>query len=180
MYRGSATRLEMNFPKDNAMNAKDAIRQAVEMSHMVTRMYVEDLSDADLLVRSVPGTNHIAWQLGHMIVGTQQMLMAIGIAAPELPDGFAAGYTRETAASDDPGRFATKAQYLALADEMKAASLSAIDATADGDLDKPGPESMREYAPTVASVLMLLGMHWLMHAGQFVPIRRKLGKPVIV
>ena len=45
------------------------------------------------------------------------------------------------------------------------------------DLDKPGPESMREYAPTVASVLMLLGSHWLMHAGQFVPIRRKLGKP---
>ena len=24
---------------------------------------------------------------------------------------------------------------------------------------------------------MLLGTHWLMHAGQFVPIRRKLGKP---
>jgi len=38
---------------------------------------------------------------------------------------------------------------------------------------------MREYAPTVASVLMLLGTHWLMHAGQFVPIRRKLGKPAL-
>jgi len=23
----------------------------------------------------------------------------------------------------------------------------------------------------------VLGSHWMMHAGQFVPIRRKLGKP---
>ena len=41
------------------------------------------------------------------------------------------------------------------------------------------PESMRAYAPTVASVLTLLGTHLLMHAGQFVPIRRKIGKPAL-
>jgi len=35
---------------------------------------------------------------------------------------------------------------------------------------------MREYAPTVGSALCMLGGHWLMHTGQFVPIRRKLGK----
>ena len=29
----------------------------------------------------------------------------------------------------------------------------------------------------IADVLMIVGTHWLMHAGQFVPIRRKLGKP---
>jgi hypothetical protein len=38
---------------------------------------------------------------------------------------------------------------------------------------------MREYAPTIAAVLTLLGTHWLMHAGQFVPIRRKLGRPAM-
>ena len=43
-------------------------------------------------------------------------------------------------------------------------------------LDDPGPEPMREYAPTVAVVLTMLGAHWLMHAGQFVAVRRKLGK----
>ena len=63
-------------------------------------------------------------------------------------------------------------------DQMKAASLAAVDATPEADLDKPGPEMIcREYAPTVAAMLMVLGTHWLMHAGQFVPIRRKLGKP---
>jgi hypothetical protein len=159
------------------MNAKDAIRQVIEWSHMVTQSYVADLTDADLLVRSVPATNHIAWQLGHMVGGTRMMLGALGREPPPVPAGFEAAHSRETAASDDPAKFRTKAEYLALMDQVKTASLAAVDATPEADLDKPGPEGMREYAPTVAAVLMVLGTHWLMHAGQFVPIRRKLGKP---
>ena len=159
------------------MQAKDAIKQVIEFSHMAIRMYVDDLNDQDLLVRSVPGANHIAWQLGHAVAGTAEMLSDLGFQPPELPVGFAEKHTKDTAASDDPAAFDTKAVYLSLADSMKAASLAAVEATADADLDKPGPESMREYAPTVASGLMFLGSHWLMHAGQFVPIRRKLGKP---
>ncbi len=158
------------------MQAQDAIQQVVEFSHLVTRMYVDDLSDAELLVRSVSGTNHIAWQLGHLITSTKHLLEALGHPAPALPATWADAYNKDAAASDDPARFATKAQYLALADQLKAATLAAIAATPDSSLEAAGPEDMREYAPTVASVLMLLGTHWLMHAGQFVPIRRKLGK----
>jgi hypothetical protein len=159
------------------MTPKDLIRQTIEWSHFLIHMYLEDLSDADLLVRSVPEANHIAWQLGHMVGAVPHILAGLGRTPPPLPEGFEAAYTRETAGSDDPAKFAKKAQYLALMDQMKAASLAAVDETPDNELDAPGPEAMREYAPTVASVLMLLGTHWLMHAGQFVPIRRKLGKP---
>ena len=159
------------------MTAKEVLRQIVESCHMMVRMYVEDLTDAELMVRSVPGTNHIAWQLGHLIAGTSHMLGMLGHTPPVLPPGFAEAYSKETAASDDPAKFATKGEYLRLADQMKAATLAAVDATADRALDAPGPEAMREYAPTVASALMLVGTHWLMHAGQFVPIRRKVGKP---
>jgi hypothetical protein len=159
------------------MDAKDVLRQVVEFSHMVTRCYVEDLSDAELLVRSVPGTNHIAWQLGHLIGGTQQVLIALGHSPPALPEGFAAAHNAAAAKGDDPAKFATKAEYLALVEQVKAASLAAIDATPPGALQQPAPEAMREYAPTVAAALGMLGAHWLMHVGQFVPIRRKLGKP---
>lgn len=157
--------------------AKNLLRGSIEMGHFVTQAYVADLTDAELLVRSVPGSNHVAWQLGHMIGSVSGMIAGLGRDAPALPKGFEAAYTKDTAASDDPAKFATKEQYLALMDQMKAASLAVVEATPDGDLDKPGPESMREYAPTVGAVLMLLGSHLLMHAGQFVPIRRKLGKP---
>jgi hypothetical protein len=157
------------------MNAKDVLRQNVEFGCMLVRSYVEDLSDADMLVRSVPGTNHIAWQLGHMIAGTQQMLGLLGHQA-SLPDGFVARYSAETAKSDAAEKFAPKSELLALMDQVKAASLAAIDATPESALDQPAPEPMREYAPTVGAALGIVGGHWLMHAGQFVPIRRKLGK----
>jgi hypothetical protein len=159
------------------MNVKDAIRQNAEFCHLVTRYYVDDLSDSDLLVRSVPGCNHIAWQLGHLISGTGKMLDWLGHQPPALPERFAERYTKETAGSDDPAQFHKKAEYVALVEQMKAATLAAIDATPQSALDQPGPAEMRDYAPTVASALMLLGGHWLMHVGQFVPIRRKLGKP---
>jgi hypothetical protein len=159
------------------MSAKNLLCQSIEMGHFVTRSYVEDLADADLLVRSVPKANHIAWQLGHLIGSVRGMLAGIGQPAPALPEGFEAAHTRETSASDDPAKFFAKSQYLGLMDQMKTASLSAVEATPENQIDSPGPESMREYAPTVGAVLMLLGTHWLMHAGQFVPIRRKLGKP---
>jgi hypothetical protein len=51
------------------------------------------------------------------------------------------------------------------------------EATPEAELDAPAPEPMRRRMPSVGVVLMMLGSHWLVHAGQFVPIRRKLGKP---
>jgi hypothetical protein len=159
------------------LTAKDVLKQGIEFSHMLVGYYLADLSDADLFVRSVPGTNHLAWQLGHVIAGAGHMLQALGYDAPPLPAGFAAAYTKETAGSDEPAKFTTKAEYLRLLGEAKAASLAAIDRTPDERLEQPGPESMRDYAPTVAAVLALLGNHIGMHAGQFVSVRRKLGKP---
>lgn len=158
------------------MNAKDILRQVIESADMIVRIYVSDLSDADLLVRSVPGTNHIAWQLGHMIAGSRKMLEDLGQPAPSLPAAFAATYTPAMAGSDDASCFAGKEEYLSLLAQMKTAMLAAVDATPEERLGDPGPEPMREYAPTVATALLILGNHWLMHAGQFVPIRRKLGK----
>jgi hypothetical protein len=38
-------------------------------------------------------------------------------------------------------------------------------------------ESMQGYAPTVAAVYDMQGSHYLMHAGQWVVVRRQLGKP---
>ena len=127
----------------------------------------------------MPGANHIAWQLGHLVAGTQQMLGMLGHSSPALPEGFAAAHSAEASSVDDPAKFATKSQYVSLLDQMKAAALAVIDATPENALDQPGPGPMREYAPTVAAALGVVAMHPTMHAGQFVPIRRKLGKPAL-
>jgi len=44
---------------------------SIELSHMITQAYLGDFTDADLLVRSVPGSNHAAWQLGHTIAACE-------------------------------------------------------------------------------------------------------------
>ncbi len=159
------------------MTAKDVIKQLVEFCNMVSRGYVDDLTDRDLFIRSVPGANHIAWQLGHLVASEHHMLTELGRTPPALPRGFAEAHTKETATSDDPAKFLKKADYLTLMDKLYAAKLATIDATPESELEKPAPEAMRNYAPTIGAVLSLLGTHWLMHAGQWVPVRRKLGKP---
>ena len=160
------------------MNAKDVIRYNLGMSRMVLRTYLEDLDDAELLRRSVPQANHIAWQLGHLIVSEREMIAALGHDMPELPAGFAEAHSPDNCGCDDAGRFCKKAEYLDLLETMRQATLAALDATPDEVLDNPSPERMRDYAPTVGAVFSLMALHELMHAGQFVPVRRMLGKQI--
>jgi hypothetical protein len=159
------------------MTAKDVIKNTMEMCQMVLKTYIEDLNDADLMIRSVPGANHIAWQLGHLISSEHHMMTGPGYKMPDLPANFAEAYTPETSKSDDPTKFHKKAEYLALIDEQRKATLATLDSLPEADLDKATPEDMQSYVKTIGAIFNLIGMHDLMHAGQFVPVRRKLDKP---
>ena len=162
------------------MNTYDAIRSSVAAAHQVLQAYVADLEDRDLLVRPVPGANHIAWQLGHLIVSEQGMLNALRPGrAPELPPGFAEKYTRETASLDEAHHFVGRARYLELYETQRRALMEQLETYSEGDLDRPAPESMRRYAPTIASAFIMAGVHELMHAGQFTVVRRALNKAVL-
>jgi hypothetical protein len=161
------------------MSMKTHIHWIVEQCHWLNNAYVQDLTDAELMLRPVPGMNHMAWQLGHLISSSSEMLGMIGQPGVALPAGFAEAHSKEAASCDDPKKFATKAVYLDLTEKVKAATVAAIEAVPDNKLEEASPEGMREYAPTTAAVLTLLGTHWLMHSGQFVAVRRKLGKPAM-
>ncbi|MBU0640863.1 MAG: DinB family protein [Planctomycetes bacterium] len=162
------------------MTRIDELKATAAFCRMVTNMYLQDLSDADLLMRPVPSANHIAWQLGHLICSERQMMSALGHEMPELPAGFEKAHDKEAAKSDDPANFPSKDQYIALMEKQRNVTMAAFDATSETDLETPSPKEMREYAPTVADVLRLVGLHELMHAGQLVVVRRKLGKPILV
>lgn len=162
------------------MTPKLAMKKSMEMADMVLQAYLGDLSDADLFTRPVAGMNHIAWQLGHLVASENQMLTKAGIDMPALPDGFMESHTPETAKSDDKGKFLSKEAYLAEAARQRKATLAALEAASDADLDKPTPEEMHAYAKTVGEVYNMIGLHVFMHAGQFVATRRQLGKPVTI
>lgn len=160
------------------MHVKDALRSALEMNHNIVKSTLADLADADLLVRPVPGANHIAWQLGHLIGAEARFLGMIPGAAPaELPAGFAEQHTKEKAGSDTG--FRTKKEYLDLFDRVRGQTVAALQRVADADLDRPVEGPIARLAPTVGALFMLTANHELMHSGQFSVVRRKLGKPVL-
>ena len=162
------------------MTAKDAIKTALTGTQRMLSWYLSDLSDADLLVRPVPTANHIAWQLGHLINSEHSLLGQLpGAAYPALPAGWAEQHGKSAAPVDPPKGFATKAEYLTRFNQAREVTLTTLAKMADADLDKPTQGNMAQFAPTLGALLLLQANHTMMHVGQFTPVRRKLGKPVL-
>lgn len=162
------------------MNARQAIRIGIDSACHIAQSYVSDLAEDELFVRPVPGANHIAWQLGHLIVSEHEMVeKTCPGSMPALPAGFADKYTAETAALDAKSAFHTKSVYMNAFEVQNSAALQALEKLTDADLDKPAPEAYRHFVKTVGELFAMQGTHWLMHAGQWAVVRRKLGhKPL--
>jgi len=95
---------------------------------------------------------------------------------PALPDGFAEKHDKETATSDDPAAFCTKDEYLTLMAEQRDATLALLDRLSDEELEQAAPEKILQFGATVGAVIAGQSAHWMMHAGQWVIVRRQLGK----
>jgi hypothetical protein len=153
------------------MSIANHIRASFELPDMIVRAYLEDLTDDDLFVRPAENMNHIAWQLGHLISGENWHTM------PSLPPEFLSAHSKETALSDDRSNFLAKSEYLRLMEEQRTQTLDCLSRLSDEELSRPSPESIRYFGPTVGSVFAGESAHWMMHAGQWSVIRRKLGRP---
>jgi hypothetical protein len=163
------------------MSPKDALRLSIDMSDYIVNAYIGDLSDSDLFIRPVPGMNHMAWQLGHIIAAERSFVeMVKSGSCPALPAGFAEAHTKETATSDDPSKFYSLAKYQECWKAQRDATKAVLDSVSEADLDKKDGEKFPEWAPTVAALLAMSGTHALMHCGQWVAVRRQLGKPVVI
>ena len=160
------------------MDSRQALKAGIDMSRMVCNSYIDDLTDEDLMKRPHPDCNNINWQLGHLVSSDHNMVSGVlpGVM-PDLPDGFAEKYTKETATGDDATAFCTKAELLEAANAQLTAAIAALQGLSDEDLDKPSPEPINQYAPTTGHVFELLGSHWMMHCGQWAVVRRQMGKP---
>ena len=163
------------------MNGHEAIKNTIEMGKMVCMAYLGDMSDDELMQRPHADANHTKWQLGHLISAEHSMISGcLPGSMPELPEGFAEKYTKETTSTDDPAAFHSKEELLAAFEQQRSATLANLAKLSVDDLQQPAPEQMRDYAPTVGAAFNLQGGHWLMHAGQWAIVRRQLGKPIVI
>jgi uncharacterized damage-inducible protein DinB len=158
--------------------AKEVIRSTINMGDMIVKSYLTDLADADLNSPPVAGMNPIAWQLGHILVAERDWIEKIEPGScPPLPEGFAAAHSKETAAPNSFKPVCTKDDYVKAWDAQHAATLVVLDALPEEKLTTP---TGMDFAPTFSAMLNMIGIHSLMHAGQFVAVRKKLGKPVTI
>lgn len=163
------------------MNSKDILKSTLGINNLVLSSYLGDLSDSDLMTRPGAGCNHIAWQLGHLIASNSDILNLVAPgAAPVLPAGFAEKHAKDQNGCDDPTQFCRKNEYVEMMKQLDTALIGAIDKSSEADLEQPSPEKFRAWCPKVGDIYVLLVTHSLMHVGQWVPVRRMLGKPVVI
>ncbi len=161
------------------MQAKDAIRHSLQASDRMMLKYLEDLSDEDLLIRPIEGMNPIAWQVGHLVSSERAMLEQIKPgASPPLDEGFLTLHARDATKPKPETGWLTKDEYIKLFKAQRAATLSVLEQMTDKELNAPSPERFQAMAPTLGAVVNMAGLHIIMHLGQFVAVRRKLGKPI--
>lgn len=158
------------------MNAKDAVRFSLGNADFFVDRYLSDITQPELLARAAPDANHIAWQLGHLISAECRLVEAATGVKTALPEGFAERHGKDTAASDNAADFLAKEEYQALAKEIRAATLRALEGVSESDLDKPVSGRVPPFVKTAGDCFMLVGNHWILHAGQWVVLRRKLGR----
>ena len=163
------------------MTGIKAIQSCLEATKKDVEWILADFTDADLFVRPIPNANHAAWQLGNIIGGDIFFAKAVVPDAkfPELPAGFLEKHGTKGAQDNGPDGFLTKAEYLKLFGEVRAATIAVLNTLTDAELDKPTDGDMKAYCANNAAVFIMASNHTWMHLGQFSVIRRKLGKPVL-
>jgi hypothetical protein len=162
------------------MDFKDAIRSSLGVADFMVNGYLTDITEAELLERPVPGANHIAWQLGHLITAERHLVeTSVPGSMPKLPAGFADRYGKGKQVTDNPADYHTKDEYLQLAKDIRAATLKALDKLSPADFDKPVEGRVPPFVKKVGDAFVTVGSHWVLHAGQWVVLRRKLRREVM-
>lgn len=142
------------------------------------KQHVADLSDAELLARPVPAANHANWQLGHLASVETGACGLLGLKV-DAPADLKERYNKETARSDDAGKFLKKDELLKLLGATNAALAKWVEGLSDADLSKPSPDAFKQWVPTYADIPGGFIGHTTMHVGQIQVLRRKLGKPIL-
>lgn len=160
------------------MSVSAHICASFELPDMIVKAYLEDLTDDELLIRPREGMNHIAWQLGHLIQSENFHISQVcPDSMPELPADFVSAHSKDNASSDDRTLFLPKTEYIRFMEQQREGTIANLKRLSEEDLMTAAPETIRYFGPTVGAVFAGETAHWMMHAGQWAVVRRKLGKP---
>ena len=158
------------------MNFNDGVRQQFAVADFFVESYLTDLTPAEMLKRPAPGANHVAWQLGHLISAETRLVEAAKPGGDPIAGGFCRAAPKDTAASDNPKDFLSKEEYLKLAKNVREGTCEVLDSISEAELDKPPGGRVPPFVKAAGECLVVAAGHWVLHAGQWVVLRRELGR----
>ena len=162
------------------MTQTELMSDVVARNGAILKMTLADFTDEQMLARPVPGANHAAWQVGHLLGSAAHMFKDIApgvVPAPVAELG--AKYTGKTANVDDPAFFPARAELLEHFSQAYDALAEWIKSLKPEDLNRPTTGPFADFAPTVGHLILMAASHIMMHVGQLQVIRRKLGQPLL-
>lgn len=141
------------------------------------RELVADLPDEELAEQPVPGINHPAWLLGHLVIAADYGLTLLGRPAVA-PEGWGALFNPGTVPDPNRATYPPKGELMNAYEAGHAAFDAAVAAADAGAVAAPNPVGfLKARFPTVALLLAhLLTTHEAAHLGQLSVWRRTMGK----
>ena len=159
----------------------DLLAWALQKARQQTLTLVEDLHEEQMCLQSVPGENHPAWILGHILLGDIYLLSMLRIR--DISTDFSAllgKYGPGTTPLPSLGYFDSKHLLVERLVQTNSLRLGAIRQMTTEELAQPTPDEILAQAqPTIGHHLHTLVFHEGHHGGQLSAWRRKQGLPPV-
>ncbi len=137
---------------------------------------VKDIPEARMTEQPAGVVNHPAWTLGHLNVSAGWLLTLLDEQCPDFDPAEGTKFGPGSKPVNDPKAHAPTATVLAQLTQRHALLDAAIRAKHATHFNRPAPEELQKFAPTLGAIAMyLITAHENYHLGQVMVWRRAAG-----
>lgn len=161
------------------MDVHQAIESLLTTADTVVQRYLSDFPTDQWSMRPHPDCNDLNWQFGHAVLSESQMID--GGPSSQLTFGKDAARIYQKTQTGPVGSERLEPEQLWIwYAEVRKHSLDLLRELSSRDLDRPMPDSISSYCPTLGDAYLAVGAHWMMHTGQWAVLRRIANLPIVI
>lgn len=158
-------------------DAKEVLLGQFAMSDMLIGKMTADLSDDDYFKIPVPGTNHVAWLIGHIATSEDSMSSAICGTTATTDEATQNLFKGGSKCVGDAAVYPARSQIDAMYRESRTNMVEKLKAFDAAKWNDPSPEGWdKNFFPTLGVIWTIMGTHPFWHIGHLTVCRAALGK----
>lgn len=151
------------------------ITRSVRTARDMTLGLVADVPPEQWTFQPLPGVNHVAWCLLHLLLAEDWGPTALGDPRRLWGDRYGSLVAQGPIA--DPAAYPDAATVLNGLRQTHERFLALLEGVSDADLDRPTSGAISQFAPDLGTLLYSHVWHEGFHGGQIAVVRKALGLP---